>query len=124
MKPYFIPVLVLLSACAGSGPSGALPGAGVVGPPVAPTGQITFARVNEAILQPSCVSCHSGSEISGGVDLSSYQNVIRHVTPGNSSSSQLYTAVASGRMPQGGSPPSPELVGELRAWIDDGAPNN
>jgi hypothetical protein len=84
----------------------------------------TFARVNSEILQPKCVSCHSATRAEGGVDLSSYSAVTRRVSAGDPDGSNLYQQVASGHMPQEGTPLSTAQLQLMHDWIAAGAQNN
>jgi uncharacterized membrane protein len=90
-----------------------------------PTVSATFAAVYKNVLQPRCVSCHSGSGAPRGIDLSSYAQVMAtgSVVAGSPSQSSLYTATSSGIMPPGGALPASE-VQLISAWIAAGAPNN
>lgn len=83
---------------------------------------IPFSAVQSQVLNPQCLGCHSASNASGGVDLSSYAKVVTLVKAGNPSSSLLYTEIASGSMPMGGTL-APELKTLVYNWIATGANN-
>lgn len=87
------------------------------------TTAVTYSQTIKGILNNnSCMSCHSGTGASAGVNLDTYTNVKTFVTNG-----KLYGSVshASGfvAMPVGGSISSCD-VKKIKAWIDAGAPNN
>ncbi len=84
----------------------------------------TFTWINANVLQPNCVSCHSGSSAPSGIDLSSYSSVMSSaVTAGNPSSSKLYTATSSGSMPPSGALPAADVTA-IQSWIQAGAAND
>jgi len=88
--------------------------------PTAPS----FTQVNQDVLVPRCVSCHSSQYAAAGVDLSSYDATMSNVVPGDPSSSILYLSVApGGDMPLGDSLPQDQIQ-EIYDWIESGAPNN
>jgi mono/diheme cytochrome c family protein len=95
---------------------------GTATPTASPT-PITFTQINQNILQPSCVSCHSGSSSPGGVDLSSYAGVSAQVVSGNPGQSRLYQAVSNGTMPPGGAL-SQDKIQQISDWITAGAKND
>jgi mono/diheme cytochrome c family protein len=87
----------------------------------------SFQVLSEDIFAPKCLSCHSGPNGSGGVDLSSYNSIVATsanlVVSGQPSASRLYTEVATGDMPDGGPPLSTDEIEAIGQWIQDGAPN-
>jgi hypothetical protein len=93
-----------------------------VGPIVA-----TYTEVQSKILVQSCVRCHSGAQPPGGVDLTSYANLMsrpQNIIPGNSKDSLVYSEIATGSMPPRGAAVDPKLVQLLANWIDQGAKND
>ena len=100
-------------------PAGAVPG----NASPTPTGSgapVTFQQVNQGILQPSCVSCHS----SGYPNFSSYSSFAQDPTlivPGNPEQSQVYIQVQTGQMPQGGPPLNQATIDLIYQWIEQGA---
>jgi mono/diheme cytochrome c family protein len=100
------------------------------GPVVPPTGagtaapEVTFTQLNQDIIQPKCISCHSASADSGGVDLGSYAGVAAQVVAGNPAQSTLYLQVESGQMPKGGPALSESELAEVYNWIAQGAQND
>lgn len=97
----------------------------------------TFTAIQQQILVPKCVSCHSTSRPRGGVSYSSYAETMAsagNVTPFQPRQSQLYATCFSGEMPrgEGGKGASAQSVAKLTsdelqalfAWIALGALNN
>lgn len=87
------------------------------------TENISYAEFIEPLLLNNCVGCHSGSPPSGGIDLTTHENVATYALNG-----RLYGAIAheSGfsPMPQGADPLDSCFVDKIKSWIDEGAPNN
>ena len=75
------------------------------------------------IMNTYCVGCHSSSNASGGIDVSTYNGTKAAATSG-----KLYGSVAhlSGYspMPQGASQLSDCQITVIKKWIDAGSPNN
>lgn len=100
-------------------------------PPPPDTPSITFAEVLEAVLEPSCLQCHSEDFASGDVDLSAYDVIMASsatydgeegplVVPGSPELSMLWRVVEDGWMPMQGPIPAEEQS-LLRQWIQEGA---
>ncbi|MGZ6480246.1 MAG: c-type cytochrome domain-containing protein [Bdellovibrionales bacterium] len=86
----------------------------------------SFTALSTEVLQPKCVSCHGGKEISGGVDLTSYAAILAKkgvVTLGNPAASLLYTEVQDGSMPDEGPHLSANEIQAIGEWIQSGAPD-
>ena len=98
----------------------------------------TFTKIQTSIFNPSCVSCHSGSAPSGGLDLSTseaYSNLVNvmsntsdylRVLPFDRDSSYLYQTLVgdiASLMPPDG-PLSNAKIDSVAAWIDRGAPDD
>ncbi|MDZ7722467.1 MAG: c-type cytochrome domain-containing protein [candidate division KSB1 bacterium] len=98
----------------------------------------TFSQIQASVFNPNCVSCHSGTTPSGGLDLSNdvaYNNLVNEpvntseyvrVLPFDSDSSYLYLTLVGDNAPL--MPPSGPLsdakIDSVAAWIDRGAPND
>ncbi|HTO02797.1 MAG TPA: DUF1549 domain-containing protein [Opitutus sp.] len=99
-------------------------------PPPA-THPVDFAREIKPILETSCVKCHGRGRDKGDFNLDSLQNLLTGgesgpaIVPGASAESILIELVAGVDpeyvMPQKGKRLTPEEVGLVRAWIDQGA---
>jgi uncharacterized membrane protein len=94
-------------------------------------GQIPgFNLVFEKVLQPKCLSCHSGAGAARGVDVSSYLKLLASpgaVTASDPGHSSLYTSLldsARVRMPWMSTALHPAEVALVRQWIDGGAPEH
>jgi hypothetical protein len=77
-----------------------------------------FAADISPIIQSTCAvsGCHAAGSFNGPGALTSYTEIFNSRTA-------IRTAVASGRMPQGGSL-STGQKNSIICWIDGGAPNN
>lgn len=79
------------------------------------SGNVTYAQVNSQIFTPSCISCHSGSRASAGVDLSTYANVVSNIS-----------AIQQQALVNQSMPPSQPLSSSnqtlLKTWISQGTP--
>jgi uncharacterized membrane protein len=93
-------------------------------PTPTPVSAASFKNIQTTILQPKCVSCHSGSSPSAGYNLSTYSGVMAGVNVSSPTSSVIYTAVVSGSMPKGSSALTSAQKSLLLQWIQAGAPNN
>ena len=96
--------------------------------------QIDFARDIKPIFDASCLRCHSPPKPKSGFRLDNRESALKggengiDIVPGNSAKSPLihFTAGLVSDMvmppPGKGQPLTPEQIGLLRAWIDQGAP--
>jgi hypothetical protein len=92
---------------------------------------VDFVRDVQPLLRDACFDCHSSGNEEGSLNLGIRQRTLEGgehgavLIPGNSAESRLVHLVAGlepGRvMPPEGEPLTPEQVGLLRAWIDQGA---
>ncbi len=98
----------------------------------ADTRPVDFARDIQPIFTASCLKCHGPEKQKGGyrvdvkeVALKGGENYAPSIHPGKSAESPLIHFVAGlvedMAMPQKGEQLSPEQIGLLRAWIDQGA---
>ena len=81
----------------------------------------SYSQTIVPILTAQCVSCHSGANLSGGVDLGSHSAVVNAVN-----SRGLLAAInRTGSKPM---PPAAALndceLAQFQKWINDGMPNN
>lgn len=87
------------------------------------TTEVSFSTHIQPVLQNNCVGCHSGNAPSGGVRLSTYAEVKQVADDG-----RLYGAVSWQEgfvnMPFGGNQLPQCTIDQIKAWIEDGAPNN
>jgi uncharacterized membrane protein len=107
-------------------------------PPAAAKSGVTYAGDIKPILDNSCVKCHSGDKPKGHLKLDSLEGALKGgkdgkvILAGDSAKSMLIQAVAHlSKDDQDWMPPlhnranigplTPEQIGLLRAWIDQGA---
>ena len=93
---------------------------------------ISFQNDIRPILETSCLTCHGRSRDKGGFRMDTRDLALKGgdsgpaIIPGKSAESRLIHLVASlspeDIMPQKGARLTPEQVGLLRAWIDQGLP--
>jgi mono/diheme cytochrome c family protein len=117
-----ITVLMMASLAASGQPQVELP------PPA--KHRVDFTAEIHSLLAERCFECHGGGRTKGGFRMDTRELFLRGgesgpvVISGNSAESYLIKlvsgAVADLRMPPKGEPLSPEQVGALRAWIDQG----
>src|SRR5689334_6292411 len=93
---------------------------------------IDFQREVRPLLEAKCFQCHGPEKQRSGFRLDSREAALKtgdahapNIRPGNSAESPLIQLVAGTfpdlKMPEKGDPLTPEQVGLLRAWIDQGA---
>ena len=93
---------------------------------------ISFSRDIKPIFEASCIKCHGRGKDKGGFRLDTRETTLQGgdsgpaVLPGKSAESLLIALVQGvdpdNVMPKKGSRLTPEQVGLLRAWIDQGVP--
>jgi mono/diheme cytochrome c family protein len=107
-------------------------------PPAATQTGVTYATDIKPIFDASCVKCHSGDKPKARLHMDTLDGVMKGtkegkiVTPGDSAGSFIVKAVAHATTdPDSWMPPlknkagikplTPEQIGLIRAWIDQGA---
>ncbi|MCX8112751.1 MAG: hypothetical protein N3E49_06110 [Bacteroidia bacterium] len=80
------------------------------------TTTITYNGYVAQVMRWHCISCHSGTNPSGGVRLDSYQEVRRSAEQGD-----WYRVMQNGSMPPSGKLDDCTLA-SLKKWIDTGYP--
>lgn len=113
-------VAILLSSCGGtnqaSNSNTAVP--------------VSFSQDVAPIFNQRCIQCHSGSQASGQLDLSSYSAVMAGgatglvILPRDAAGSLLISLVSSGQMPRSGAKLTPDQVTILENWVNSGAKEN
>jgi mono/diheme cytochrome c family protein len=91
---------------------------------------IDFAKEIKPIFEASCIKCHGRGRDKGGFQIDTRQTLLKGgdsgpaVVPGKSAESELIALVQGVDpdevMPQKGTRLTPEQIGLLRAWIDQG----
>lgn len=107
-------------------------------PPASTKQGVTFAADIKPIFDHSCTKCHSGNKPKAHLKLDSLAGALKGsedgkvIIPGDSAKSQLILAIAHAtKDPRQWMPPmhnragigplTPEQIGLIRAWIDQGA---
>ena len=98
--------------------------------PPAAQRKVSFETDVEPILKQRCYVCHGPRQQTSGLKLDDRESALKGgnsgavVKPGDSAGSQLILRVAGAkdlmRMPPGGAALTPQQIGILRAWIDQG----
>jgi hypothetical protein len=98
--------------------------------PPAANHQVDFSKEIKPIFEASCIKCHGRGKDKGGLRLDTRETLLKGgdsglaVIPGKSAESLLIALVqgfdADSIMPKKGSRLTPEQIGLLRAWIDQG----
>ncbi len=89
--------------------------------------EICFESDVLPIFQTGCAisGCHNATSASGGLNLSSYEGIMRGVTPGNAMKSKVYTVLSNIWSPESFMPPDRPLSLEnrsaIKVWIEQGA---
>jgi mono/diheme cytochrome c family protein len=129
----FVPMLVLL-VCLAAARSGfaELTPAQVSRLPPAAARPVSFTRDIQPILTGSCLQCHGHARDEGGFQLDTRELLLKGGESGpavvvSNGAASLLIELVSGLnpddvMPRKGSRLTPEQVGLLRAWIDQGVP--
>jgi hypothetical protein len=87
------------------------------------TVNVTYTNIISPIIVNSCKGCHSGSTPSGGINLSSYNDVKTQMDNGKLWASINLTTGQPKAMPPGGKLTDCKIK-QIRIWKDAGAPNN
>ena len=103
-------------------------------PPASAKSGVTFAADIKPIVDASCVKCHSGVKPKAGLKLDSLDGALKGtknglvIVAGDSVKSIFVLSVAHVGNPdsfmpkgKGAKPLTPEQIGLIRAWIDQGA---
>ena len=106
-------------------------------PPPSSRKDVTYAKDIKPVFEHSCVKCHGAEKPKGKLRLDSLEGVLKGgedgkvVEPGNSAKSMLVHNVGHLSDPDEWMPPTknkagikpltPEEIGLIRAWIDQGA---
>lgn len=88
------------------------------------TANVTYNNTIAGILSANgCVSCHGAGFPSGGVSLHDY-NSVKASVPNNRLFGAVNHSPGFRPMPQGGSKISQCEIDRIKAWIDNGTPQN
>ena len=89
----------------------------------------SFKTDIEPIFQTHCAVCHSGSNATAGLDLTSYASIqSKGITKGSTYEQTILWQKLTGKlppqMPLGGTPLPKTTIQTIANWIAEGAPNN
>ena len=93
-------------------------------------GPVSFAGQVAPLLRDACVSCHGEDDPEAGLQLHTYEAVMKGseygtvVEAGDADGSLLFEMIAAGEMPQDADALSADQVAMIRSWIEAGAENN
>lgn len=88
------------------------------------TTNITYSKDVTAIINANCIACHGGdAALSGGVVLDTYPGLLIYANSGDLLNN-IEQNPGSDPMPKGGAKLSDCDINIIRAWINNGAPNN
>ena len=85
---------------------------------------VTYSSKIVPILNSYCISCHSGSNPSGNINLTSYASVKAQVDNNNKLLSSIKQDGKASAMPKGGGKLDDCMIATFTKWINAGAPNN
>ncbi|MBN2525542.1 MAG: hypothetical protein JXR76_04050 [Deltaproteobacteria bacterium] len=97
-------------------------------------GKVSYRQTIQPVLTDSCGGCHSAKRAKGGLNLSSYEGLMKggatgaSVIPGNADESQIIGSVERTKEPH--MPPSfagdmpTQGIAAMRQWINEGALDN
>lgn len=132
---------LLLAGCGGDSGNSTGPDPDPDPDPNEPNRAVSFSEDISPILSTNCATsgCHNSSTQESGVNLSSYDAALGSVgsqygteiiDPGNPDSSPIIDKISNDnpefgvRMPENRPSLSSADIDSIRAWIEDGAPNN
>jgi hypothetical protein len=87
---------------------------------------VSFSADVLPLLESRCARCHGAGRAEGGLNLTSYADLMDGavVAPGDSSASLLVEVIVSGEMPRRGPQLLPAEIEIVSAWVDAGALDN
>lgn len=89
---------------------------GSSGSSISCTSSVTFSGLG---LSSKCGSCHSGGNLGGGLDITSYSSMAARISSGSPEGSTLYTKINGGSM---SSYSDSTINNTVYCWIKAGAP--
>jgi hypothetical protein len=109
-------------AASGGASSGGSSGSDTTPPPSptptpTPTVAVAYTPDMVPVFQQDCVSCHSGSRPDGNYSMTSYQNVMRMVTPGSANSKLVTSTQSRGSMYRYWSGNAAQKAELVRTWV-------
>jgi len=112
--------LTALPASCGGAPTApdSAPSAAPAQDPAAAT-SLTYSADVQPLLNNDCVPCHGGASTNAGVNLTSYTNVMRTVTPGSARSLLVTVSQPGGRMYSEWRGSALAKAETIRRWVVD-----
>jgi len=112
--------LTTLAASCGGSPTApdSSPSAAPAQDPATAT-SLTYSADVQPLLNNDCVPCHGGSSTNGGVNLTSYANVMRTVTPGSARSLLVTVSQPGGLMYSEWRGSASAKAETIRRWVVD-----
>ena len=85
-----------------------------------------FKKITKIFKDYACIDCHRLPSALGGVNLTTYEEVMKYVVPNDLDGSLLLSSVKIKSMPLYEKPPRlrPEELALISEWINSGAPKN
>jgi mono/diheme cytochrome c family protein len=83
---------------------------------------VSFASSIQPVLNSNCIGCHSGSTLSGGVNLSTYSGVQAVAQSGKLVNAVSHNGQAT-PMPPNGKLPACDIE-KIKSWVQEGIKNN
>jgi hypothetical protein len=123
MKKLIILSLVVLSACYYDNEEELYPGG-----TDCDTTNVTYSASVLPVIESSCTGCHSGSSPSGGILLTDHATISAAGNIAEGQYGSLYGVIShhpgNSPMPKNGTQLSDCTIQKIKAWIDQGTPNN
>lgn len=129
IRGFFVLAVMAAAACgdgvptapdevATSSSTGSTGSSGSTGGTTTPT-SLAYVQDIKPIMDADCTRCHAGSRPDGGVNLSSYANVMRQVTAGSAGSRLIRETASNGSMYRYLSGNRTTKSNTIRSWIVD-----
>lgn len=85
-----------------------------------------FKKISKIFKDYACMDCHRPPSTLAGVNLTTYEEVMKYVVPMDPDGSLLLSSVKIKSMPLYGNPPGlrPEKLALINEWINSGAPKD
>src|SRR5436305_9455850 len=125
-------IFAAITICAGPLAHGAITPEQAAQLPPSVKRPVNFSKEIKPIFEASCIKCHGRGRVKGGFRLDTRETLLKGgdsgpaVLPGKSAESLLIALVQgvdpNNVMPKKGTRLTPEQIGLLRGWIDQGAP--
>jgi hypothetical protein len=123
MKKLIILSLVALSACYYDNEEELYPGG-----TDCDTTNVTYTASVLPVIESNCKGCHSGSSPSGGILLTDYATISAAGNIAEGQYGSLYGVIShypgNSPMPKNGTQLPDCTIKKIKAWIDQGTPNN